>query len=157
MLLEGARSSSGAGVAAPVLRHSRSLRAVVGHVTVEPKPAEPALCQVEVNLLAQAPLRANAEAVTDQQHPDHQLGGDRGMSDRAVEDRQFSPQPIEVHEPVDRSQQMIGRNVPLKRKLIEQRDLLNSLMSHHDSVLSQQLNQRTSLRATEDFFNTIGH
>jgi hypothetical protein len=51
---------------------------------------------------------------------------------------------------------MIGRNVPLERKLIEQRDLLNSLMSHHDSVLSKRLNQRTSTRATEDFFNTIG-
>ena len=42
-----------------------------------------------------------------------------------------------IHEPVDRSQQMIGRNVRLERKLIEQRGLLNSLMSYHDSVLSQ--------------------
>jgi hypothetical protein len=51
---------------------------------------------------------------------------------------------------------MVGPNVPIERKLIEQRGLLNSLMSHHDSVLSQQLNQRTSTGATEDFFNTIG-
>jgi hypothetical protein len=51
---------------------------------------------------------------------------------------------------------MIGRKVALERKLIEQRGLLNSLMSHHDSVLSQQLNQRRSTGATEAFFNTIG-
>ncbi|WFU46154.1 hypothetical protein QA640_44790 (plasmid) [Bradyrhizobium sp. CB82] len=51
---------------------------------------------------------------------------------------------------------MIGRNVPLERKLIEQRGLLNSLMSHQDSVLSQRLNQRTSTHATEHFFNKIG-
>jgi hypothetical protein len=29
-------------------------------------------------------------------------------------------------------------------------------MPHHDSVLSQRLNQRASTRATEDFFNEIG-
>jgi len=69
----------------PVLGEGR----MVGHVTVEPEAAEPAVCQVEVNLFAQAPLRADAEAVTDQQHPDHQLGGDRGTPDRAVERRQL--------------------------------------------------------------------
>jgi hypothetical protein len=31
---------------------------------------------------------------------------------------------------------MIGRNVPLKRELIEQSSLFNPLMPHHDSVLS---------------------
>ena len=36
----------------PVLREGR----MDGHVTVEPKAAEPAVCQVGVNLLAQAPL-----------------------------------------------------------------------------------------------------
>src|SRR6516162_1280418 len=51
---------------------------------------------------------------------------------------------------------MIGRNMSLQRELIEQRSLLNLLMSHHDSVLSQRLNQRNSSNATADFFNTIG-
>ena len=32
---------------------------------------------VEVNLLAQAPLGADAEAIAHDQHPDHQLGVDR--------------------------------------------------------------------------------
>jgi hypothetical protein len=49
---------------------------------------------------------------------------------------------------------MIGRNVPLERKLIEQRRLLNSLMPHHDPVLSERLNQRISPAATAGFFNT---
>ena len=52
---------------------------------------------------------------------------------------------------------MIGRNVPLKRELIEQSSLLNLLMPHHDSVPSRRLNQRISPSATENFFNTIGH
>jgi hypothetical protein len=63
-----------AEAAMPVLREGR----MVGHVTIEPKAAEPAVCQVEVNLFAQAPLRADAETVTDQQHPDHQFGAIEG-------------------------------------------------------------------------------
>jgi hypothetical protein len=53
---------------------------------------------------------------------------------------------------------MIGRNVPLKRELIEQRSLFDLPRSHHDrqSRFSQRLNQRTSCVATADFFNTIG-
>src|SRR5690242_17654312 len=50
---------------------------------------------------------------------------------------------------------MIGRNVPINRKLVEQRSLLTQLMSHHDSVPSQRLNQRTSTGASVDFFNKI--
>jgi hypothetical protein len=51
---------------------------------------------------------------------------------------------------------MIGWNVPIERKLIEQSSLFDLPISHHDSVLSQRLNQRASARATEDFFNEIG-
>jgi hypothetical protein len=47
-------------------------------VAVETEPAKPATGQVEVNLLAQASLRADPEAVADEQHPDHQLGIDQG-------------------------------------------------------------------------------
>jgi hypothetical protein len=54
------------------------------------------------------------------------------------------------------SKGMIGRNVPFERELIEQRSLFDLPMSHHDSVLSQRLNQRESPGATEDFFNGIG-
>src|SRR6478672_8162112 len=50
---------------------------------------------------------------------------------------------------------MIGRNVPLKRELIEQSSLLNLLIPHHDSVPSRRLNQRISPSATADFFNKI--
>src|ERR1700747_3922093 len=52
---------------------------------------------------------------------------------------------------------MIGRNVSLKRKLIEQSSLLNLLMPHHDSVPSRRLNQRISPSATANFFNKLSH
>jgi len=55
-----------------------------GNVAVEPQPAEPPVGRIEVDLLAQQPLRANAEAIADNQHLDHQLGIDRRTSDLAV-------------------------------------------------------------------------
>jgi hypothetical protein len=51
---------------------------------------------------------------------------------------------------------MISRNVPFERELIEQRSLFDLPMPHHDSALSNRLNQPASTRATEDFFNEIG-
>src|SRR6185436_15259166 len=117
----------------PVLREGRMVR----YIAVEPKAAEPAIGQIEVNLLAQAPLGADAEAVTHDQHPDHQLGIDRGPTNGAVEWSQLPPQPAKLHEPVDRAQQMIRRNMPFERELVEQSSLVDLPMSHHDSVLSQ--------------------
>ena len=129
---------------------------MVGHLAVEPKPAEPAIRQIEVDLLAQPPLGANAEAIADDQHPDHQLGINRGPAHAAVERRQLPPQIAKLDEPVDRPQQMIGRNVPFERKLIEQRSLFDLPMSHHDfqSCFSQRLNQRTSPASQLKTFST---
>ena len=66
-----------------VLREGR----MVGDVAIKPKAAKPAIRQVQVDLFAQAPLGSNAKAVSNQQHPDHQFGGDRGTPDHAVEPR----------------------------------------------------------------------
>src|SRR5215211_5595492 len=58
----------------PVLREGR----VIGHPTVQPELTKPAVGEVEVHFFAKPPLGADAETVTDDQHPDHQLGVDRG-------------------------------------------------------------------------------
>jgi len=63
-----------------------------------------------MDLLAQAPLGADAQAVADQQHADHQLGIDGGPSHGAVEAGQMLAQPGAVHEAVDAPQQVIGRD-----------------------------------------------
>ena len=63
-----------AEAAVPVLGEGR----MVGNIAVEPEAAEPAVGQIEVDLLAQAPLGADAEAVAHDQHPDHQLGSTEG-------------------------------------------------------------------------------
>jgi len=70
-----------AKAAMPVLREGR----VVGHRAIEPEPAEPPVGEIQMDLFAQPPLRADAEAVADDQHPDHQFGIDRRPSNVAVE------------------------------------------------------------------------
>src|SRR4029077_1639577 len=67
--------------AVAVLREGRMIR----HIAFQPEPAEPAICEIEVDLLAQPPFRADAEAIAHQQHPDHQFGIDRGTAQFAVE------------------------------------------------------------------------
>ena len=58
--------------AVTVLREGRMIR----HRSIEAEAAEPAVGEIEVNLVAQSPLGPDAEAVADDQHPDHQLGID---------------------------------------------------------------------------------
>jgi len=51
---------------------------MIGHHPIQTEPEKPPVGQVEVNLIAQAPFRSDAEAVTDEEHPDHQFRTDRG-------------------------------------------------------------------------------
>jgi hypothetical protein len=50
----------------------------------QPKPEKPAIGEVQMHLLAQATFGPDAEAVADDQHPDHQLRVDRGATRVAV-------------------------------------------------------------------------
>ena len=72
------------------------------------------------------------KAVTDQEHPDHQLGIDRGSTDAAVERRQVLPDLFKIDKSVNRPEQVVGGDVPLERELVEQRSLFDLPMSHHD-------------------------
>jgi hypothetical protein len=73
-----------------------------------------------MHLLAEAALRANAEAIADQQNTDYQLRVDRRTPDLALEGQQVIADAGQVDEAVDRKQQVIGRHVSFKLKLVEQ-------------------------------------
>jgi hypothetical protein len=87
---------------------------VIRQLALQAQAAEPAIGQVQKHFLAEPALRANAEAIADEQHPDHQLRVDRRTSDLAVEGPQVSAHAGQVDEPIDRTQQVIGRNVPFE-------------------------------------------
>src|SRR6266513_524951 len=116
---------------------------MIGYLAIKTEAAKPDVSKSEMNLLAEAPLRPDAEAIADNQYSDHQLGINRRPAHAAVKRRQLPPQTTKLNEPIDRPQPVIGRNVPFERELIEQRSLFDLPMSHHDlqSCLLQRLNQ----------------
>jgi hypothetical protein len=67
-----------------------------------------------MDILAGPPLRADAEAIADDQHPDHQLRINRRSPEVTIEARQFAPDLVQLDKPVYRAQQMIGRNMPFQ-------------------------------------------
>ena len=64
---------------------------MVGNLVVKIEAAEPAIGQMQFDLLAKPPLRANAVAVANDEHADYQLGVDRWPPDLAVERHQLLP------------------------------------------------------------------
>src|SRR5450432_334431 len=52
-------------------------RRMIGDIGIKAQSTKPAIGQMEMDLLAQATLRTNAEAIADNEHPDHQLRIDR--------------------------------------------------------------------------------
>ena len=93
---------------------------VIGHRGFEVEPAEPAIRQVQMNLVAQPALGADAEAVADDQHADHQLRVDRRAPGVAVERREMAAQLAEVEEAIDAAQQVIARNVIVQIEGVEE-------------------------------------
>jgi len=99
---------------------------------------------MKFDLLAQPPLEADAIAVADDEHSDHQLRVDRGSADVAVERRQLLAKVSQHprHDWIDAAQEMIRGNVFFEVEKIEQLALINRLTTHHDL--------RPSLKASDD-------
>src|SRR6516165_8492366 len=100
---------------------------------------------MKLDLLAQPSLRADAIAVADEEHSDHELGVDRRSSNLAVEGFQLLVQIGEhrrdkhVHAP----QQMVRRNAILEAELVEQLPLIPLPPPHHRRVPAAEYAQRT--------------
>src|SRR5262249_12113250 len=108
-------------------------RRVIRHLVIEIEPAEPPICEMQREFLAQLPLEANAVAITYKQHPDHKLGVNRRSADLAVERLQLLAQVSRRprYDRVDPAQQMARRNALFEIKQIEQLALLAGLPAHH--------------------------
>lgn len=89
--------------------------------------------QVQVDLLAQPPLGPDPEEITDKQHPQQQLGIDRGSRAPGVVWGHHLANEAKVEDRVDPSEQVPGWNALLQPDLVEQRSLLD-LPSHHRPI-----------------------
>src|SRR4029077_12476728 len=85
------------------------------------------------DLLAQPPLRADAVAIADDQHPDHQLRINRGPANVAVESRQFVAKlnQYPAHHRIDPPQQVANRDALFEVKQVKQLALIAGLSTHH--------------------------
>ena len=117
---------------------------MVGNLFVEIEPTEPPVGEVKPHLLAQLPLRANAEAVTDEVHPDQQLGINRRPTDLAVEWAQPLVQVAEHsgHKHVDPAQQVALRNHVIEPETVEKARLVPILSPHHSQILLISFDQQ---------------
>ena len=140
-----------AKTAVAVLGEGRMIR----DINVEPQAAEPAVRQIEVGLLAEPTLRANAEAVADNEHPDHQLRIDRRPTRLAVIRLQMPPNLRKVDEPVDLAKQVIVGDMPLEAEAVEQRLLHHrrSPIIGRSSRAPAEENQASRHLNQAEFFN----
>jgi hypothetical protein len=126
---------------------------MVGHLVIEAEAAEPPVGQVEMDVLAQPTLGPDPHHVADDQHPDDQLGIDRGPARVAVERPKPRPHPVHVEEAVDLPKQVVGGHVALQIELVEELRL-GLLNAHHRPILPispNRVNQGTCRTATRSF------
>jgi hypothetical protein len=71
---------------------------------------------MQLDFLAQLPLKANAAAVAHDQHPDHQIGVNRWSADLAVEGFQLPAQVCQHprHDRINPAQQVVRWNTPFE-------------------------------------------
>jgi hypothetical protein len=82
-------------------------RRVIRYCVLKTQPTEPAVGQIEVYLFTQPSLGTNAEAVTDDQHPHHQVRINRGPPRVAIERYEVAAQIAEVEAAINPAQQVI--------------------------------------------------
>jgi hypothetical protein len=116
---------------------------------VQIEAAEPPIRQIEGHLLAKPPLRADAVAIADDEHADHQLGINRGAAGRAVIGRKLLVQTRKDRrdDRIYPAQQMLLRHAVLKPELVEQRALIRCLPSHHRRLPPNAPSAGISVRA----------
>src|SRR4051794_1714946 len=119
-------------VAEPPMAVDRERR-VIRNLVIEVEPAEPPICEVHLDLLAQSPLEADSIAVAHDQHPDHQLRINRRPTDLAVEGSQLLAQVSQHlrHHRIDPAQQMARRNAFFEVEQVKQLALIDRLPTHH--------------------------
>jgi hypothetical protein len=104
-----------AKAAIAVLGKGRMIR----HGSFQPQPAEPAIGQVEMHLIAQLPLGTDAIGVANQQHSQHQFRINRGAAFTTVMSRQNCSRPVKCQCGVKLPQWVIGWYMILKSELIK--------------------------------------
>ena len=135
-------------------------RRVIWNLVVEIEAAKPWVRKVKFELFAQPPLKADAIAITDNQHPDHQLRIDRRPANLAIERHKLLTKlrQYPCHHRIDPAQQMARWNAPFEVEQVKQLALIARLPTIMEN-LRRRIPRQTESLFTENheaFFNSIG-
>ena len=95
---------------------------MIRHLAVQTEPTEPAIREIEMDFLTEPPFGTDAHAVANDQHPQHQVGIDRGPADSAVERPQLCTDALQINKPVDAAKQMIPWHIIIEAEIIGRRN-----------------------------------
>ena len=110
---------------------------MIGDRAFDRQAAEPAIGHVDLKFQTKLALATDCENITDDQHPQHQLGIDRRSAGVTVIRRQFFTYPAQVQDRVELAHQVVGWNQFIKTVRIEKLILIRLQPPHHQSILRQ--------------------
>src|SRR5258707_2800746 len=117
-------------VTEPLVAGTRERR-MIRNLVLDAQAAEPAACQVNVDLAAEHPLRADGENVPNDEHPDHEHQVNRRSAKRRIVGRELGANPVQIQDSSNIADKMIGRNNLFKAERIEQLTLVPIELTHH--------------------------
>src|SRR5258707_10125350 len=117
-------------VTEPLVPGTRERR-MIRNLVLDAQAAEPAVCQVNVHLAAEHPLRADGENVPNDEHPDHEHRVNRRSAKRRIVGRELGANPVQIQDSSNIADKMIGRNNLFKAERIEQLTLVPIELTHH--------------------------
>src|SRR6185437_3209450 len=123
------------------------------------KLAKPPICEIDLHLRAQLPLRADRKYVAYQQHPDHQHRINRRSTGVRVVRRKLLVHPIKIKDPVDLPDQMIRRHQLVEIERVEELTLSALSPSHHrplPRITSRSTESRLKRRLNKSFATQSG-
>src|SRR5262245_30815935 len=132
---------------------------MIRDLVLDAQTAEPAVRQVDLNLPAEQPLRADGKNVADDEHPDHQHRVNRRAAARRVVGCKLSTHPGQIEHGGDLAHKVIAWYHLVEPKLVEKLLLLVLQPPHHRSppqrIVSERRNHRSQKPST-GFCNKIG-
>jgi hypothetical protein len=120
---------------------------MIGNLVLDAELAKPPVGQIDLDLSAQPPLRADRKHVAHNQHPDHQHRIDRGAARMRVVSCKLLVHPTKVKNVVDLAHQMVGWHHLVEFKGIKELALSAFTPTHHEPLptmpVSIQRNHRS--------------
>jgi len=131
-------------------------RGVMREFLVETQPYEPAPGQMHAQLLDQLALAGYAIEITDQQDTQEEFRVDGRSADIAIRVLQLLADEVEADVSVDKTQQVVFRNLIFDAEIVEQR-LCTRVSSHHDQQASESIDEREHMQYAWSYRRSCKH